>query len=98
MTPAERALADPAFRERLRDEYPGRYDVDDALVWLQHPDAPDAAGAPSPFGGLDALRRTVYAPEAGERRRERYRRRRAEYDRFRSEPVSYTHLTLPTKA
>jgi hypothetical protein len=60
--PYEHALADAAFRERVRLGYVGEHDVLDALWWLEHPDDAGPSGAAPPNRLLTIARRSLYGP------------------------------------
>lgn len=57
----EEYLADPAFAEKFRRSYTGRFPTDAALWWADHPDSPTPAGVPSPYEDLGHLRRAAFA-------------------------------------
>ena len=64
----------------------------DVIIWLQPAQQPPRSAA------ADNWRRVDPAPPPSPVRAPKRRRRRTPSDRRRSNPVSYTHLTLPTKA
>lgn len=60
-----RARHDPAFLDAVRREYAGRYDLLDALWWLEHPADSTPDGTPPPVHGLRDLQRRVFAADGG---------------------------------